>query len=646
MSKKSINRFLLTLCFFALCTEFASAQFTLVPIPIEGQTQKKIKSGRTKELAPMALPFWDDFSFSNSKIYPHDTLWQYGQSVWVNKGVGLNPPSQGVATFDGVDSLRRPYDVNDVLAKGIADRLISRPLILDVIPPAQRTGVYLSFYYQFRGNGEPPDPGDELRVLFKNATGNWIQVWSLDSDGTFDPTVFTQVLIPILDESYYHGEFQFRIENFARLSGPYDTWNIDYVYLNKGRSPTDTSYPDRTINLALTSMFDRYYAIPIKHFLQDPNSNLKAPILATHNMEFIPGNPDQSDVQPINYDSQDSVLINRGGIENIFTHTLDQATSIGNSLQPLEFRNTPIQTLPVVSGIIPGDSSAIIKLKLWINSGDNVTPSMSDPLGDYDPIKYAPIDFRNNDTTSIEYTLSNYYAYDDGSAEFGAALNQPGARLAYLFEMRTEQPDTLVALDLFFPAFGENLSQTIEVQILSDLSGDPGSFLHKQVTAVTRSGPGEFWRLVLNRFVGVQNEFYVGWKQSSTSVLAVGLDKSSDSSDKIFFNINGQWEQPTTLTGNLLIRPIFGKGDGIITGLVEQQYSDVNIYPNPSRGNFRITGNPEQVQLFDLMGREIHTLVSKETDQTLVTIQNPTPGIYILRLRASGRIFSQRIMVE
>ena len=646
MTKTPLNRFIFSLSLSIACLQAGYSQFTLVPISTAEHSKKSAISGRTQELGPMPLPFWDDFSFSNSESFPHDTLWLYGRSVWVNEGLGINPPSLGVATFDGLDSLGTPYDVNDVLAKGIADRLISRPLSMDLVDPGDRNSVYLSFYYQFRGNGEPPDPGDQLRVLLKNADDVWVNVLTIENDGSFDPTKFTQVLIPISNEQYFHEDFQFLIQSFGRLSGPYDTWNIDYVYLNSGRSITDTSYPDRTITILLTSMFDEYFSMPFVHFIEDPATNLNEPLLSVHNLEFIPGNTDQSDVQPLNYDSEDSVISYRDNMETIFQHTLDNATSIGNSLQPLEFRQISIQTLPVVSDLNAVDSAASIKLKLWINSGDNVTPSMSDPFGDYDPVKYAPIDFRSNDTTQIEFTLADYYAYDDGNAEYGAALNQPGAQLAYLFEMKTSKPDTIVALDLYFPRFGEDVSQSIEIRILRNLSGNPGSVIHRETVSVQRNSQNEFWRLTLNRFVGVQGEFYIGWKQSSASVLAIGLDKNTNSSNNIFFNINGLWEQNTTLTGSLMIRPVFGKGDGIITGLTETNSSPIQFYPNPSNGSFMISGEVDQIQVYDLTGRPVLFNMTSELNEKKVVLSSVPKGIYILRLLSDGTATSHRIMVE
>lgn len=625
--------------------QLAFSQFTIVPLPKE-KSSKANKAARTQELTPMPLPFWDDFSFSNRSDSPHDTLWSSSNSVSLNNGLGINPPSLGVATFDGLNEFGSPYVLLEPLAKGIADSLVSRPLALDLVPLAERGSVFLSFYYQYKGNGEAPDPGDQLRVLFKNAAGAWITVRTIENDGNMDPNVFVQTLIPVSGNDFFHNEFQFSIQNYGRLSGPFDTWNIDYVYLNKGRNASDTSYPDRTISIPLSSLLDGYYSMPLDHFMEDPAAHLTPPILSTHNLEFIPGNTTQSDVQPISYDSEDSVFVYRDDTETIYTHQLDLATSIGNPLQPLEFRKTPIQTLPVLSSLSALDSAVRIKLKLWINSGDNVVPSVSDPLGDYNTVKYAPIDFRHNDTTRIEYLLDNYYAYDDGSAEYGASLNQPGARLACLFELNTIKRDTIVAIDFYFPEFGEDIGQSIEVQILRDLSGDPSSFLHQQTVSVVRGTKNQFWRVELERLVGVKDQFYIGWKQSTSTALPIGLDKNNNSGDKIFFNTNGEWEPNVNLVGSLMIRPVFGKGKAVNTGLPSQEANLVYYYPNPSNGNFVVTGNVKKIQVYDITGRIIATSIESTQDGQRVQLLNAHPGLYILRLFNSNGVSSHRIKVE
>ncbi|MEQ9415122.1 MAG: T9SS type A sorting domain-containing protein [Cyclobacteriaceae bacterium] len=242
--------------------------------------------------------------------------------------------------------------------------------------------------------------------------------------------------------------------------------------------------------------------------------------------------------------------------------------------------------------------------------------------------------------------LDNYYAYDDGTAEYGASLNQPGALLAYLFNMNTLMRDTIVAIDFYFPEFGEDIGQSIEVQILRDLSGDPSSFLHKQTASVVRGTKNKFWRLGLERLVGVKDQFYVGWKQSTSTALPIGLDKNTNSGDKIFFNTNGEWEPSVNLVGSLMIRPVFGKGIGVFTGLPKEEVNPIQFYPNPSNGNFIITGNASTITVYDITGRIIAISVEEVQEGKRVQLLNAHPGLYILRVFNSNGVSSHRIKVD
>ena len=88
-------------------------------ISISGYAQLVIKSlpssqGNHARVAEtdnhtITLPFWDDFSTSTSLI---DTAWWTSQSqaqVIIKTGIGIDPPSVGVATFDGIDAQGIPY---------------------------------------------------------------------------------------------------------------------------------------------------------------------------------------------------------------------------------------------------------------------------------------------------------------------------------------------------------------------------------------------------------------------------------------------------------------------------------------------------------------------------------------------------------
>jgi hypothetical protein len=144
-----------------------------------------------------ALPFFDDFSGtrtndgSEGANQPVDSLWKNAKNktVWINDGLALNAPSVNVATFDGLDSAFLPYS-QQLLVNGMRDSLVSRPILLgeSSVPVAERPTVYLSFFYQWQGNGEPPDATDYLGVEFKNASGKWTQVMAITPRASFSRT--------------------------------------------------------------------------------------------------------------------------------------------------------------------------------------------------------------------------------------------------------------------------------------------------------------------------------------------------------------------------------------------------------------------------------------------------------------------------
>jgi hypothetical protein len=84
------------------------------------------------------------------------------------------------------------------------------------------------------------------------------------------------------------------------------------------------------------------------------------------------------------------------------------------------------------------------------------------------------LDFRSNDTLRADYWLTNYYAYDDGLADYSVALTAYGNRAAYLFEMLTTQPDTLTGFDIYYPDYGVPSNLIVDFAVYNDIDGLPG----------------------------------------------------------------------------------------------------------------------------------------------------------------------------
>ncbi len=623
---------------------FSPAFSQLVEFPLASQKSSPRPpdniSSRTQSTS-LTLPFWDDFSYSDLLHYPDTSLWLRGNTVFLNNGIGINPPSKNVVTFDGLDSQGKPYSVNDILAKGHADTLISKPIRMDQVAPALRSTTYISFFYQAKGLGESPDPGDNLTLWFRNASKKWEAIYTIENTDALSTDKFYQVIIPITDVRFFHDSFQIKFQNFARLSGAYDTWNLDYIYINTNRTANDLTYPDRTVSTQLNSLFVDYYAMPFKHFISNATSNLKAPALTLYNLSTIN--------TPFSFSAYATLTTWKNTITTKSKIKLDSAAEhngSGNGLQsPLSFLNVSLNTIPPVSAFNAAADSIEINLRYNSLVGDNVAGG----TGGYLP-QYTPIDFRKNDTTKMTYRLSSYYAYDDGGAEYAFKLSQAGSYVAFKYLYKFTGVDTLKGVNIYFPEFGDNTTQSIQLQVRSDLSDTQNSILYQKVVQVRRSArPADSLDLAFRfyRFepaIRISGNFYIGWKQLTNAVIPVGLDKNNNNADKMFYNTNGTWIRNTAVLGSPMVRPVFGKGiPPVITGLENVAHDP--IYPNPTAKICFLPYGAEQIRVMDMTGRKIDIELQPMTDRTSLTFVSPASGLVIVRYVLEGRFITEKIMV-
>ena len=614
--------------------------------------KSRYTTARSKEIIPRSLPFWDDFSFTPVDDpatiltnYPVDSLWINNKTVWINNGMGLNPPSVNVATFDGLDSAFLPYS-GQVLTNGLRDSLVSQGIKLgepDVLL-TERNSVYLSFFYQWQGNGEAPDPEDYLRIEFKNDLGQWETVMTILPKSSFSRAEFYDTLIKVDGDRFFHDTFQFRFKNYGRLSGPYDTWNLDYVYLNKNRNVSDTDFPDQAISSTLTSLFNKYQSIPYHHFLN--TNSITSPKYDVFNVLN-----DFTDLAYItegtflNYvgdDVYETFVSNLGGLDTSAIN--DDGSGI---IFPLEKRTVTLEYIPNANDTTQfrkAADSVFIKLKVKLFTGDTFDPKTGDFATDYS-LNYLPIDFRCNDTINAQYFLKDYYAYDDGVAEYAAGLTQAGNRAAFLFEMLTSEVDTLVGIDIYIPDYGLSSNLTADFYVYKDEEGKPGDILYSIPSfSVQRKGLNTFQRIrILEPFL-VETKFYIGWKAPVGATLKVGLDLSNNASDKIFVNTNGTWSQNTDISGSLMIRPVFGSGD-IITGIPEKQ-TEISVFPNPNTGEFYVRGKFDTLNILNITGQSILFVVQDFGTERKVQLQNATSGLYILKFQQGNNIQTEKIIIK
>lgn len=593
----------------------AWAQLVVEPIINPSSVTQK-KNARQQNLPALALPYWDDFSTPANT----DTLWDAYSTVWINDDLGINPPSTGVCSFDGLNDQGLPYNQNDPQAQGYTDSLLSRKIKMADVPLALRNTVFFSFYYQWGGYGEAPDPNDYLRLEFKNNTGSWETIVLLTSDDSGQPEVFYDTLIQINQDRFFHDDFQFRFRTFGRQSGRYDTWHIDYVYLNVNRSTSNTFYPDRAVFKPISSPLDPYQAIPYRHFT-DPVTNpaFSNPAVGLYNLSNIN--------QPMNFDSFFALRVYENGTTTVSGGSLSD--SVPSSLASLERKFFTLPHVPSKILFPSSADSAFLKIYLRVNTRDTL---VSNP------------NFQLNDSSFVESAFIDYYAYDDGSAEYAAGLTQAGNMAACRFVLSTSGQDTLNGGYIHYPYTGWASPNIVTLKVWNNKNGRPGTLLTEQAIPVRREANSKFISFTLDPAVLVKDTVFIGWEQGSSGLVRIGLDTGHDSGNQIFVNTTGTWETNDLVQGSLMLRPRFGTGT-LITQVPEPTPM-VNLYPNPNRGEFYLTGQVTAIEVFSLTGQRVEILTNQADSETWVKMLAIRSGLHLVRYRVGNSIQVKKILIQ
>jgi hypothetical protein len=622
---------------------------------------------------PVTLPFWDDFS--SVKGHSADSLlWINNNKVFINDGQGINPPSINVATFDGYNENGVPYS-NAPLETGYGDTLESQPIKLKSVPIAQRNNIYLSFFYQPGGNSEMPNPSDFLKLEFKGKNG-WVEIKRFYVKPNVDRTVFYDTAIqipqtivvngPVNDTIFFQDDFQFRFTSFGRLSGAYDAWHLDYVYLNRRvnddqealddfGNPTalptskvnefdkNTNINDRTTTRPLSTIFTNgYWSMPRRHF--NAKVHLVKPDVSLYSLKHV-----TFPFQAVNYSSYATITHYKdGAVTTSFDGTVDP---LATPFEPQpEFQGIPIlehvtvqvKNLPDTSTFRANSDSTKIFFQVNFNSGDN--------LLDYYP-RYTDIDFRTNDTLQHTFTLSNYYAYDDGVAEYSAGLAVQGNQLAYRFIMGDITQDTLNGAYIYFPYFGGTVPETMQLFVFKNDNGKPNiNEFYSQTVPVSRTANNLFSEITFTEGVVVSDTFYIGYVETQTGApdrIRIGLDASHNTGQHMFYRntILHAWQQNTVVEGSLMIRPRFGEAT-VITD-IEKPLKPVTIYPNPNKGEFYMKGVVDRIdrlQIITSTGQPVSFAIENFDDTKKITLR-AAPGLYLVRYQSGAKVYTDKIIV-
>lgn len=560
----------------------------------------------------ISLPFFDDFSGTLSP-YPKPSLW-LDSFVFINDSRAVNPLSIGVATFDALNQKGKIYNhASDV--PFVADVLTSKPIHMRY---PVGSNAFLSFYYQPQGYGDSTEVQDSLMVDFYNPLSKrWWKVWSQKGSGLHP---FKAVIIPVNADSFLVPGFQFRFRNKASIlknsfipgkMGDVDHWNIDYVKLDINRHASDTVVRDVAFAKPIGSLLKFYQSMPWKQFQKAFSQVMRQNIDITYrNNDTIGHKPDRyfriSDLRGTD------VTAFYSGNENISPQEVYHFTT------NLEYPFTTDET-----------DSALFEVKSFIRT--------------------EPYDLKINDTTRFLQVFSNYFAYDDGTPEYGYGLSGQGTtngKVAYKFT--SYFADSLTAIKIFFNSTQDDISSEFgfKVTVWGASTSGPGAVLYKSETQTPKE-LGKYSTYSLDTAIIVNGDFYIGWEQLNEDFLNVGLDRNNPATDKMYFN-TGAWSKSSFDNAALMIRPVFGSR-GIVSGNHEIEKYNLKIYPNPTSGLLNIEtpgewAGPVMATLLNVSGKV--SLQAEVLDNRL-NLENLPTGLYFLVLTDNGKtVYKGKVIVQ
>jgi len=571
--------------------------------------------------------FIDDFSYQGP--YPDTALW-LNNYVFVNRDLPISPITIGAATFDGVNASGYPYDFTaGAGTTGKADTLTSKPIDLDL--PGD-TSVYFSFYYQAGGRGDWPYTSDSLILQFKEPiTDIWRHVWATKGlTSSPSDSSWKYMSIHITNAAFLKKGFQFRFSNYATLSGTFDNWHVDYIYLNKNRAFNDsiTIVQDVAFVYNTPALIKTYTVMPWRHYNGTFMKRKYSTTIRNNNNAVVFGGFGYN----IFDDSNTLLASYNGGAINYEKYSIVGYDTLAATKKP-PLSESPVNfSFPALTG----------RSKFRIESYLSASPDF----------------IIENDTVVHFQEFNNYFSYDDGTAEtsFGLA-GFLHAQIAQKFTLTLA--DTLRCIDIYFnPQLTNDNLYTFRLKVWSvSGSSGPGPSIFTSVDSIYKpiynlGGHDQFTRYYLETpvYLGAGTSFFIGFDQNTTQPINVGVDKNTNSQSNTFYNTSGSWINPP-FTGSMMMHPVFGSATevvGIETKIISSA-NDFIVYPNPANDKLfihskSINNEPVSYKIIDIYGRLICENVLRDTEAIdLSTVSN---GVYFIRVSTGQSISSHKFIIS
>ena len=591
--------------------------------------KKSIHSKKNQQAAPrnieaLTLPFFDDFSGKGP--YPKNDNW-LDKNVFINSTLAYQPPSVGVATFDGIDEGGRPYGGGF----GEADFLTSN--LIDLSSYSASDNVYLSFWLQRKGYGDKPEASDAFFLEYKNNTGKWdtIQVYNGFGTGTASDTLedFQFYAYKIEKDKYFHDAFQFRFKNINSRTGVVDLWHLDYVKLEANTSNTN-NFADIAFTQLPPSILKNYTNMPRNQFqnfeAQEMRDTFKASLMNHFpTTEALTTSTARLEESSTSASFPDFTILE--GVENNFS-----------SME----RRTKIRANPLFNAYVQNiETNFDNKDSLVFDMKYELTQNGQSPLA------------LSNDVVCNRTVLYNYFSYDDGTAESNIVAQNIGTEIAVKFTANVS--DSLRAIQIHFPHVIDDVSSQLfnfkvyigELDKEAEYKAVFKKPFYADIKFDTLQGFTTYTLLdnvdSLTQPVFIPaGDFYISWQQVTSTEIPVGLDKNNpQGTEQAFYTTTAGevWNPfPSSIKGAIMFRPVLGDVTPQSTATSTREIQNISdwmtIYPNPTKERlfFNLKNgsyDDYEMILFNSLGQAV-LQTRLENQLSLINFPN---GMYFAKIR-------------
>ncbi len=633
----------------------ATAQLITGPLPADPARATSVAPAAkvAQRTTALALPFFDDFT-SPLEGAPNATRWQAattsypslgstihyaGGGAYVSNRLAVEPLTRGTATLDGLRGNGLPYSPTQTTAAGQTDTLTSQAIDLSGLSAS--SNVYLSFAWQAGGvTGYPANSTSSAPVILTlellDNSGIWQSAWSYTSRGS--STKFKQQILAVNTAAYLHNAFRFRFRASGNRTLNTDAFGLDYIYLNRNRTASDTTFQDIATSRGLGSPLSPYTSMPVWQYNAATTKPLSTALTATVNSLTGTGQTPT----PISWQGTVRDLAGSGFNATWLTGGRPIVAAARQEVITGDATTAPLPTTIVAK-----------RLRYQLALQTNETNPLTLP----------------NDSLRRDVELADYYSYDDGTAEYivGLAASNTNPTSYVALGFTTNQADFVKSLRIA-PVFnntptangGENnQNRPIIVAVWADNNGKPANTpLATATGTLTNPGSQTFQEITFTTPVAVSGRFYVGYGQPSNGqFLNYGLDLNNQlPANTLFSNILGTtntdpWRAVTLSTpGVPMFRPVMAQ-----TYLATRGQQAISaafaLYPNPApTGTTVAVEGPtfRQAALLDVLGRQVWQQSATEAGQATLHLPATLPaGIYLVQLALpDGSTATRRVVLE